>query len=241
MAILSNQSRGAQSPMVVQMNQLQVTKQTPPPQRTDAFFELPPQDMVKKASEIANVLSDVIEKQKLFTLFNGKKHINVEGWQTLGTILGILPKEKRVVEHEDKAFEAEIELVSVRTGLVVGGASSYCGMDEPNWARKPKFSRRSMAITRATGKAYKGAFGWIATLAGYASTPAEEMDGIAVATTSEKDRSNIYTGTSEQNDQIKQWISDFKINHDDIPKLKEAIVGKTMLQIESLTQKFGEF
>lgn len=150
------------------------------PQRQSDFFSLGPKNMVEQATEIANVLSNIIETQKLYTFFKQKKHIQVEGWQTLGTILGILPKEKRVTEYPDGSFEAEMELINMKTGIVVGGASSYCGMDEPNWNTKPKFSRRSMAITRATGKAYRGAFGWIVTLAGYSATPAEEMDGVDV-------------------------------------------------------------
>ena len=59
-----------------------------------------------------------------------------------------------------------------------GGASALCGMDEPKWASKPDYARRSMAVTRATGKAYRLGFSWIMELAGYASTPAEEMDFI---------------------------------------------------------------
>lgn len=223
------------------MNELQVTKQPILPLRAESFFDLAPAAMVAKAAEIANVLSDIIEKQKLYTLFNGKKHINVEGWQTLGSILGILPKEKRVVEHDDKSYEAEIELVSVRTGLVVGGASSYCGMDEGSWSRKPKFSRRSMAITRATGKAYKGAFGWIATLAGYASTPAEEMDGVDIKPTQDTQPSNIYAGTAEQNAQIKEWCEIHKIQPKDKLTLWTDIQGKSMPEILNVIQKLGEF
>jgi hypothetical protein len=37
-----------------------------------------------------------------------------------------------------------------------------------------------MAITRATGKAYRLGLSWIVTLAGYSPTPYEEMDGIVV-------------------------------------------------------------
>jgi hypothetical protein len=46
------------------------------------------------------------------------------------------------------------------------------------WGSRPKYARRSMAVTRATGKAFRISFSWIMSLAGYATTPAEEMDGI---------------------------------------------------------------
>lgn len=35
-----------------------------------------------------------------------------------------------------------------------------------------------MAITRATGKVCRNAFAWVMALAGYETTPAEEMDGV---------------------------------------------------------------
>jgi hypothetical protein len=35
-----------------------------------------------------------------------------------------------------------------------------------------------MAQTRASSKALRQAFAWVAVLAGYAATPAEEMDGV---------------------------------------------------------------
>jgi hypothetical protein len=50
-------------------------------------------------------------------------------------------------------------------------------MDENLWAKRPTYARRSMAITRATGKAFRLGFSWVITLAGYNPTPAEEMPG----------------------------------------------------------------
>ena len=57
-----------------------------------------------------------------------------------------------------------------------------CGSDDeldrygkPVWSTRPRYARRSMAQTRATGKACRLAFSWIMALAGYEPTPAEEM------------------------------------------------------------------
>jgi hypothetical protein len=91
-------------------------------------------------------------------------------------MLGVLPKEVDTKRLEDGSYEAKVELIRTSDGTVIGGASALCGMDEPRWAKMPEYARRSMAVTRATGKAYRLGFAWIMRLAGYAATPAEEMD-----------------------------------------------------------------
>jgi len=83
-----------------------------------------------------------------------------------------------VTVHEDGTYEATVSLIRVNDGAVIGRGSAICGMDEDTWATRPNYARRSMAITRATGKAYRLGFSWIMTLAGYEPTPAEEMDGV---------------------------------------------------------------
>jgi hypothetical protein len=54
-----------------------------------------PQEMIDRATAIANALSAVIEKQGLRvnmgTAEKPRWHVEVEGWQTLGTLLGTVP------------------------------------------------------------------------------------------------------------------------------------------------------
>lgn len=138
---------------------------------------LSPSQLVHRGTEIADALAPIVEKQKLYTMVGKGKHVNVEGWTTMGAMLGISPKEKDV-KYIDGDYEAYVELVSIRTGAVVGGASAICGRSDPTWAGRPRNAQRSMAITRATGKAYRLGFSWIMKLAGYEATPAEEMDHI---------------------------------------------------------------
>jgi len=143
-------------------------------QRTE-FFELAPREQVRHASEIADVLSDVIEKQGLFSQISGKKYVKAEGWQTLGTLLGVVPKEAWVKRYDDGTYEAFVDLVKFRDGTIVGGASAICSRKERRWSNADEYAVRSMAVTRATGKAYRTSFAWIVTLAGYAPTNEEEM------------------------------------------------------------------
>jgi hypothetical protein len=134
-----------------------------------------PAEIIQHGKEIAKTLAAVIMECHLYKVIQDRKYVMVEGWTTLGGIIGVQPREVEVKRLEDGSYEGTVELVRVRDGMVVGGASALCGMDEPTWAKRPEYARRSMAVTRATGKAYRLAYSWIIKLAGYEATPAEEM------------------------------------------------------------------
>jgi len=141
--------------------------------------------VVARATAIADELAEIITSRKLFSNINNKKYVRVEGWSTLGALLGVLPVEDAVKEHENGDFEASVNLIRVSDGSIIGRGSAIVGSDEPMWAKRPRYARRSMAITRATGKAFRLGFSWIVQLAGFEATPAEEMDGIVDANFSE--------------------------------------------------------
>ena len=78
--------------------------------------------------------------------------------------------------RHDGHYEAVVELVTLADQKIVSRGSAECGgPDETMWQRRTPHARRSMAATRATGKAARLAFSWIVKLAGYEPTPAEEM------------------------------------------------------------------
>jgi hypothetical protein len=134
------------------------------------------------AQSIADPLAEIINKRKLYKVIGQKKHVFVEGWTTLATMLGALPVEISNVPNEDGSYVAKVELRRTTDQAVLTGASGECGgPNEALWQKRPPYARRSMAATRATGKACRLAFSWIMTLAGYAPTPAEEMDGVNTA------------------------------------------------------------
>ena len=141
-------------------------------------LEVDPQRMISVATEKARLLATVIKDRKLYSNISGKNYVRVEGWSTLGAMLGILPREASVIEQENGDVEATVELIRVSDGAVVGRGSAIVGIDEKTWANRPRYARRSMAITRATGKAFRLGFSWIMSLAGYEPTPAEEIEGL---------------------------------------------------------------
>jgi hypothetical protein len=138
-----------------------------------------PAALVEQASAMATALARVIETQKLYNTIQGKRHVRVEGWMTLATMLGVLPREVSVTE-EWGIYTATVELVRMSDGAVLSRASAECGEESP-WCDRPRFARRSMAITRGTGKVCRLAFSWIMALAGFEPCPSEEMEGAGVA------------------------------------------------------------
>jgi hypothetical protein len=137
--------------------------------------------LVQGAREMADALADVIERQKLATTIQGRRYVKVEGWTTLGVMLGVVPREVSTME-QDGIYTATVELVRIGDQGVISRASAECGSPDeldrygnPVWANRPRYARRSMAQTRATGKACRLAFSWIMALAGYEPTPVEEM------------------------------------------------------------------
>ena len=146
-----------------------------------------PAALVAGAAELAGQLAIVINRQNLATVIKGKRFVNVEGWTTLATMLGVTAREVSTVE-QDGIYTATVELVRMSDQAVISKASAECGSPDeldkhgkPIWSNRPRYARRSMAQTRAVRKACRLAFSWIMSLAGYEVTPAEEMTPIVEA------------------------------------------------------------
>jgi hypothetical protein len=139
-----------------------------------------PIQVVETARRVAGALVPILIEQKLFKVINGRKFVYVDGWTTMTAMLGVFPHVvwSRRVPHEDACiYESRVEMRTVH-GHVISAGEAMCSSREENWADREEFQIRSMAETRAVGKACRVGFAWILKLAGYEGTPAEEMDGI---------------------------------------------------------------
>lgn len=135
-----------------------------------------PKEMIHRAAQLADALAEIIHQQKLYTVIKGKKHVWVEGWTTMGAMLGVNPIEEFCDPTPDgKGYKAKVKLVRLFDGQQVGGASAICKQGEKGWADNEDFATHSKAITRATGKAFRLSFAWIMKLAGFEATPAAEL------------------------------------------------------------------
>src|SRR4051812_24425873 len=63
---------------------------TGPPGMVTLYGTTDPSEIVKTVTAVATALADVIKKQGLAKNLGGKKdHVEIEGWQTAGTLLGL--------------------------------------------------------------------------------------------------------------------------------------------------------
>jgi hypothetical protein len=154
-----------------------------------------PTEVIQRAAKVATALKDILHKQRLTTRIGSNDHVQVEGWQTLGSMLGVFPVPSSEVEEiawpdivptklqraKDDGlsfgFKASYNAQTL-TGAVVGGGEADCRRTESKWMTRDDHALKSMAQTRAQSKALKAPMGFIVTMAGYEATPAEEMDSV---------------------------------------------------------------
>jgi hypothetical protein len=150
-----------------------------------------PDELILEGRMQANALMRVVKEAGLSKDLGGSKpHLEVEAWQTIGRFNGYLTDivwTRPVIEGGTKVgYEARAELVRIDDGTHVIGAEASCFFDEEIETRDGRTIKRwdddyavkSMAQTRAQSKLGRMAFAWVAVLAGYSGTPAEEMEGV---------------------------------------------------------------
>ena len=207
-------------------------------QEKTSFFAQNERQMASSAMSMASVLKDIVVKQKLSVRIGPSEHIKAEGWATLGAFLGVLPRESKVTESENGDFIAYVDLVKQSDGTIVGGASALCGIDEKRWANADRYARRSMAITRATGKAYRLSFAWIVTMAGYSPTPCEEMPDYEPP-----ESKKVVPGYDPQNRVMQDWLvkqlKKKKIDEDRWDTIGNALAGRPSTDLDSVINQLG--
>lgn len=148
---------------------------TRPAGSTNLFRTDDPAEVLAKAQATAEALMPVVRGKNLIAKIQGRDHLTVEAWQTLGAMLGVTPvcEWTRPLEN---GWEARVEARTL-DGRVIGAAEAECLRSESSWASRDDYALRSMAQTRATSKALASVLRFVATLAGVEGTPAEEMPG----------------------------------------------------------------
>ena len=160
--------------------------------------------LITEAQSIAEVWDDLLVSRKLSIGISGRKYVKVEGWTSLSAFFGLDPIISETLERDDGEIEACCELQQL--GRVVVSASASCHPDEVmkrkndgkyihRWREGcpghehpaescegpvSRYAVRSMAQTRAVSKACRIKLGWVVALAGYDTTPWEEMEAVVV-------------------------------------------------------------
>lgn len=144
--------------------------------RTEQVELASPSDIMNFATQLKQIIVD----NKLYTNIKGKNYVNVEGWQIAGAFTGALPIVESVENLSDEKnykYRAEVSLRD-KDGNKVGYGVAICTNREPGKKGFDEYAVASMAQTRAVGKAFRMKIGWLLKVAGYETTPAEEMDAV---------------------------------------------------------------
>lgn len=153
---------------------LAVVEEQPPPQAGLALFTGEPDEVIMRAVKVADALKSVITQKGLVKKIQGREFIEVAGWQTLGSLVGVTTSCDWTRRTEDpNGWEARV--VVLRNGVQIGAAEAQCTRDEKAWSNRDEYALRSMSQTRATSKALRSVLGFIAVIAGYEDTPAAEV------------------------------------------------------------------
>jgi hypothetical protein len=136
-----------------------------------------PEAQLEWAGRAARALMQRVDSKKKQVIIGGKKYLEYGDWQTLASFFGATAGTEwtKLIEHDGKPSGYHARAMVYCKGDVIAAAEAICLRSERNWKDRDWNSLMSMAQTRAAGKALRNAFGWVAELAGYAATPAEEM------------------------------------------------------------------
>ena len=140
-----------------------------------------PSQVIAIASEQARLLMNIVEQTRCFQEISGKKYLQVEAWETIGAFNRVHSETESivpiVVNGETTGYQAHIQLW--KDGQIVGGAVMPCFFTENCCKGKEGDAKHKAAMsaaqTFATSKAYRMNYSYVAILAGYQPTPAEEV------------------------------------------------------------------
>ena len=134
-----------------------------------------PVEVLDHARRMSDALKTALDEGGMTMRIGGNEHVLIDGWTTLGAMLGVSPNVVWSKPLPDgQGWEARAEARTV-DGRVVGTAEAMVTREERNWKRADEYAVRSMAQTRAMSKALRGPLGFVITLAGRNATPAEEV------------------------------------------------------------------
>jgi hypothetical protein len=161
-----------------------------------------PEVSLREAELVAQAFRKRAIALELFKTIGASRHLLVEGWQMLGSMYRVTTsiESTRYLDFGNvTGWEATAKAIYVPTGQEISRADAMCLSDEENWGPRNKYEwvyedgkkvkkligstptptqqLRSMAQTRASSKCYANLLKFVARMAGFASTPAEEMTG----------------------------------------------------------------
>jgi hypothetical protein len=138
-----------------------------------------PQDRIRSNADLIKVLGPAIMSNYVVNI-SSKSYVMVAGLQSIGSALGYSVRvvscvHKPASEGLAGHWEANAIVVDTNTGLEIAQGLGHVFDDESPWGKRPRFAQAAMCQTRATGRALKGAVGFLLALIGAETSFAEEM------------------------------------------------------------------
>jgi hypothetical protein len=141
-----------------------------------ALFSQDPERAFVEAQRIVSVVSQRCTGPGYLVNIRGKQYPKIEWWTTVSASLGLFPQvvfAQRLERDGEIAYEAKVAVY--RQNQIVASGEAMCSSKEERWSHADEYAIKSMAITRASGKAYRIPLSFLAVMAGLEATPAEEI------------------------------------------------------------------
>jgi len=149
-----------------------VQRETTPALPTAAEF----QESIDRAGQIATILARIIRDKQLSVAIGAGEHIRIEAWRTLAEASGYAVSTGER-DWDGPGRKAWARLIRKADGMIISTADEECGTDDKDkeWWDKTGFVQSGMAQTRAASRVCRNVLDWVVVLAGYKTTPVEEM------------------------------------------------------------------
>ncbi len=141
-----------------------------------ALFSHDPEQAYMEAQRLVNVVASRCTGPGYLVNIKGRNYPKIEWWTSVSASLGLFPRvlySKRLDRDGEIAYEAKVEVH--RNGQIIASGEALCSSLESRWQHADEYAIKSMAITRASGKAYRIPLSFLAVMAGLEVTSAEEM------------------------------------------------------------------
>jgi hypothetical protein len=210
------------------------------PDNHTLLFSSDPEQAYQEAQRLVKVVATRCAGPGYLVNIRGKQYPKIEWWTSVSASLGIFPQvvySKRIDRENEIVYEAKVEVH--RNGQVLSSGEALCSSAETRWQHADEYAIKSMAITRASGKAYRIPLSFLAVMAGLEVTPAEEMP---IDESIETKQSNDQPATDRQLDKLGELLNDNRLTLEEQTKLRGTLIqGLSKFRAsEIMSHFFGE-
>jgi hypothetical protein len=151
--------------------------------RENTTISLTPDEVIANATVQAKLLMNIVEQTHCYQTISGKKYLQVEAWETIGAFNRVHAVTDWInpIFRDEKTVGYDAKVNLIKDEQIVGSAIMSCYFTENACKGKEGDAKdkacKSAAQTFATSKAYRMNYSYVAILAGFEPTLAEEITG----------------------------------------------------------------